>query len=110
MRLHPELRKPLFFGVGCVLVFVVFFCATCISYFLGKANDAEIAAAFVSAPTSAALLKLSSPILETIGGHNREVAEWCILFCAGVLQWFIAGLLFSFFLLVPNKAGGGNSP
>ncbi len=106
MSLYPQLRKPLLIGVTCAVTFVAFFCAALLSHILGKSWDAQVAVAFLSAPTSAVLLNLAADLLQVFGGQGgvgEQVAQWSVLLCAGMFQWFLVGFLAAFLLLVPGR-------
>ena len=89
-------KKALVFGCIGALAFTLFFAATCISYYTKGTWDAQIATAFVSAPTSLVLIKTLHPVLEylgELGSPRRQIGEWAVLWVAGGLQYFFAGVV-----------------
>jgi hypothetical protein len=77
-------------------LFILFFGATLGSSLIKHSWDAQIAAAIVSAPTSALLLNLARPLLEALGEYGslkREVAVWATIFISGSIQYFLIGFL-----------------
>lgn len=105
-----RVRRPVFWGVVASGAFILFFGATLVSSLVKQSWDAQIAAAIVSAPTSALVLSLVRPLLENLGEYgslNREVAVWVTLLVSGSIQYFLIGfLLATFFGGSPTKEDG----
>ena len=95
-------------GLICAGLYAIYFCATLLSAVLKQNWDAEIAAAFISAPTSAWILGAIDPLLEMIGipgSTSRQIAEWVTIYIAGTIQYFSLGFLITMFLDDENTKG-----
>lgn len=88
-------------GLIAAALYAIFFFAALSSVVLGQNSDAQIAVAFISAPTSAWILGAIRPLLGMIGevgSTSRHIAEWLVLYLAGTTQYFLLGFLITMFM------------
>ncbi len=91
-----RLSRATLCGLILAGMYIIFFCATFLSWVLKGTWDAQIAAAFVSAPVSVLALDAARPLLQALGGYEsaaRATAVWLILFLAGCIQYFTVGFM-----------------
>ena len=96
-----NVRPMILWGLTCAGLYAIFFFAALLSAVLKQSWDAEIAAAFISAPTSAWILGAIGPLLEMIGAPgsaSRQITEWTTIFIAGTVQYFSLGFLITMLL------------
>ena len=99
-------RRMILWGLTCAGLYTIFFCAALSSAVFRGTWDAQIAVAFISAPTSAWILGAIHPLLGMIGtpgSSHRQIAEWITIYIAGTFQYFALGFLIN--MLLDHKSG-----
>lgn len=100
-------RSILIVGVVVSGLYTAFYIATCLSYYFYGNWDAQITAAFISAPTSALFFNICDPVLNTLGelgSPRRQAVEWVILLLSGWVQFFLIGATLALLMFGPRKA------
>lgn len=95
MRL-PKISRSIALGLIFAGLYDVFYCATLFSWITNANSDSQIAAAFVSSPTSVVVYAIFNAIItagSAYGSVLRELSTWTALFIAGNAQYFVVGYL-----------------
>ena len=95
MRL-PKISRSITLGLIFAGLYNIFYCATLFSWLTNANSDSQIAAAFVSSPTSVIVYTIFNAVIATGSGYGsvlRDVSTWAALFIAGNAQYFVVGYL-----------------
>lgn len=107
---RPDMEKYVFrMGLVGSLLYLCYF-GYCLYFSVFAADqEAQIAVAFVSFPTSAVFLSFSHSLFEWLGPYGsppRRAGEWVCLGLAGLIQYFVIGVVFAMMIRGIRSDGG----
>lgn len=94
--------RPVVYGLIGSLIFLLLYFISLINAVLRNDNEPQLVLAFFGFPTSWLFYLIFHPFLEFLGPFgttSRRVAEWLLLGAAGVLQYWLIGVLVSYLII-----------